>query len=111
MRGCLGSRPPRRWFADPEHPQPGQEERPQGHEHERGGVAHVLKKHATDGEYEDGGHAGDQAKGRIGLTTLRGRKEIAQPGHHRWHKEGAAEISHENGQHDTCQCVSQGDRD
>ena len=31
----------------------------------------------------DGGHAGDQAKGGIGLTALRGRKEIAQPGHHR----------------------------
>jgi hypothetical protein len=82
-RGCLGSREHRRWFADPEHPQPGQEERPQSHEYERCGAPHTLKEHPTGDQHEHGRDAGDETKGGIRLTALRSWKEIAQPGHHR----------------------------
>src|SRR5438132_6239 len=34
------------WFADPEYPQPSEEQGPERHEYERCGAAHTLKEHA-----------------------------------------------------------------
>jgi len=99
------------WFADPEYPQPSEEQGPERHEYERCGAAHTLKEHATHDEHEDGRHAGDQPKGGIGLTALRGRKEVTQPGYHRGHKEGATDIRHKNGPEDPGQRGRQWERD
>ena len=107
---CLGRGLHRGWFAHPEHAQPGQEQGPEGHQHERRGAAHALEEHPTHDQHEDGQYAGDEAKGRIGLTALCRWKEIAQPGQQRRYEEGTAEIGHENGHQDPGQGGRQGER-
>jgi hypothetical protein len=90
---------------------PGQEHSPEGHEPERRGTAHALKEHPARDQHADGQDAGDQAHRGIGLTALRGRKEITQPGHHGQDIEGAAEIGHKHRPKDTGQGGDQRERD